>query len=387
MMNNTDNTWRNVPKGKMIVSALMLALFFNSQIFGMACVPCAGVPVPPTSIWSLVATIYATSEIGTTINNASLPFTITTPGIYSLCEDLTWAGAGAAITISTGNAFDPVIINMASHRLEITGTGNGIVGVGASIFTVYNGTITTSGSAIAATLISGAIDVTSVDFASTVTGNINSGIVIPGASVIPNLIPRITNCTFTTIASAITAAATSLQINNCLITGSSLNGIAITGGTGVLELFNSGMGNIGGSCVNFAGISSSAVCIINDCILSNTSTTVPAVVVTGASLDMQTTAVRTPIGVTATGTFGIVAGTNAHIAGSTISGMTVTNSTGLVLSAYDVATVVDSLVQDAAGTNIGGIAITAGDSATITSCSLNALTGAGWFINACKTRI
>jgi len=387
MMNNANNTWRNVLKGKMIVSALMLALFFNSQIFGMACVPCAGVPTPPTSIWSLVATIYATGEIGTTINNASLPFTITQPGIYSFCEDLLWTGGGAAITINTGNLIDPVIINMAGHRLDIASIGNGIVGVGTSIFTVYNGTIVTSGDASPSTLISGSIDVTKVDFASSIGGNTNSGIVIPGASVIPNLVPRITNCTFRNIASAITAAITPLQVNNCIISGSSLHGIQVTTGVGILELFNSTMENIGGSCVNFAGAIPAASCAIIGCVLGNVSVAVPAITVTGASFTLQETTVTTPVGVSATGTFGVLSGTTAFVNRSIISGMTVANSTALSLNAYDVTTVARATLEDATGTNIGGIAITAGGSATITDSSLVGLTGQAWLINNCNNAL
>jgi hypothetical protein len=53
--------------------------------------------------------------VGTAITNAMIPFTISAPGLYYVCETINWAGIAPAITIS--GCFD-VTLDLGGHALE-----------------------------------------------------------------------------------------------------------------------------------------------------------------------------------------------------------------------------------------------------------------------------
>lgn len=79
----------------------------------------------------------AETVCGTPIPISSVPFTITTSGKYCVTKDLTFAGAGAAITVLASN----VTINFNDHSLTLTGGGTGILVQNANEFVLLNDVI------------------------------------------------------------------------------------------------------------------------------------------------------------------------------------------------------------------------------------------------------
>lgn len=70
------------------------------------------VSTPGMNTWSLVDQVRATTG-GVIIRASDLPITISSPGIYSIGENITWTGGSPAITINS----EQVIINLAGHTI------------------------------------------------------------------------------------------------------------------------------------------------------------------------------------------------------------------------------------------------------------------------------
>jgi len=220
-MNSASTTWLDLLKGQVKVGLLMLLLFANTHLLGMACVPCVGVPPPPVSIWTLVADLYATSCIGTLISNSQLPFVITVPGIYTLCEDLHWPGPGPAIFVDTSTSLAPTLINMACHRLTSTGDGIGTTPGFEGVYSVFNGTIELLG---LGTAIQGIVQ--NVDNVQLIgAAGFSTGGIVPINTLSANagVTTRIRNCDFRQLSLAIDLLAgafdQTLEIDNCTFDG------------------------------------------------------------------------------------------------------------------------------------------------------------------------
>lgn len=86
--------------------------------------------------------IFSNGLVGTSITQAMIPYTITTPGHYTLCESVT-ANGSPAITIGS----DDVYLHLNGHT--ITSNNVGILCTGHDNIAIYNGVITASSQAIA----------------------------------------------------------------------------------------------------------------------------------------------------------------------------------------------------------------------------------------------
>jgi len=375
----------NYFKKRAAICALLVLLALPYQIISVPCVPCVGVPPPPQSLWSLVADIYATQCIGTLISG---PITITTPGIYTVCQDITSATAGPLITIATGNAQAPVLINLACHTISITNVaGQAIVGSNGSLFSVINGTII---STVAGTLplVQGAIDVVGVDFAAAVTPNTLTAISAPAGAVPTDLIPRVTNCSFRSFNTGISSVGSFLEVDNSYFVGG-VTGISMTGASGSLRLTRSTVGAQGvGSCVNFTVAGGSSLCVIDNCEFASTSLTAAAVVVSGTALNLSNSIFQASAGaVLATGLFPVTAGTTAVIKNCEARGGGVAGATYGILS-YDAVDVTNCIAQGALlGAGVSGLIIGTSGSVSVDNFRASSLSGQGWGIGTCNTAV
>lgn len=89
-------------------------MFFSQSVHTMTCNPCLA--SIGESVWTLCDRLLATQCVGTTIRQSDVPFTITEPGIYSLCEDLLSTAPGSTIVINS----DDVLLNLACHAITVT---------------------------------------------------------------------------------------------------------------------------------------------------------------------------------------------------------------------------------------------------------------------------
>lgn len=104
---------KNVLNG---LSLLMIigGLFLSYHLPAMTCSPCLA-SVGETA-WTLADRLLATQQIGKQFGQVDVPITITSAGIYSLCEDLLSTSSQPVITI-TG---DDVLLNLACHAVTVT---------------------------------------------------------------------------------------------------------------------------------------------------------------------------------------------------------------------------------------------------------------------------
>lgn len=98
---------------------LFIGLFFTAHgVHAMTCNPCLS-PVGET-VWKQLDRLLAGQCVGTPIRQSDVPFTITQPGIYSLCEDLVATQEAIdfeAIIFITGT--HDVVLNLAGHSITL----------------------------------------------------------------------------------------------------------------------------------------------------------------------------------------------------------------------------------------------------------------------------
>lgn len=108
---------------KMLLIGLLFAVH---GVHAMTCNPCLS--SVGESVWTQLDRLLATQCVGTTIRQSDVPFTITEPGIYSLCEDLRSVSPAPVINITGDN----VLLNLACHSIIVTQSSMTSVGVGVS---------------------------------------------------------------------------------------------------------------------------------------------------------------------------------------------------------------------------------------------------------------
>lgn len=104
-----------------IVGLILIALPHITQ----AACPAPCYATPGQSLWSMMDKSLAASCIGTAISQADVPYTITAPGIYSLCEDLVNTNNMPVITINA----DDVLLDLKCHTITVNQANVNRIGV------------------------------------------------------------------------------------------------------------------------------------------------------------------------------------------------------------------------------------------------------------------
>lgn len=187
-----------------------------------ACTPC--ISTPGESIWTMVDKLRASSCAGTLLRNSDLPITLTTPGIYSLCENIQYTGLSPAITITPTTG--PIYFNMTCHSITIeTGSVGGAFAISpSSPVTIVNGFIVSNHATV--NLIQGNSDfsIENVNFGS-IAGFNGTGCI--GINLAQGVGMRCKDCIFTGLDAGISANINTnlFYVDHCTFVDNNLAGL------------------------------------------------------------------------------------------------------------------------------------------------------------------
>lgn len=123
----------------LIQFVLCYCLILSVDLRAMACDSC--IAVPPISTWQLLDQLKSTLCEDIIISQDDVPYAITEPGVYALCEDLVNVGDVPIITIDS----EDVVLNLACHNMEVTQgvIQNAAIRIVSGSPRIYNGKIKT----------------------------------------------------------------------------------------------------------------------------------------------------------------------------------------------------------------------------------------------------